>query len=447
VNKRELLIIIALASAGAADTLSLSSAQRLLFENNLDIQIAEMRHEKSTLEIVRSRAALFPTIDGYSSYGYQSEIARMKFQNRIPMQFELAPGVVKKDTMDLNIDQDIGDHDRVELGLNFNYPFSLGLTPIYDMRAKETGTAIQSLALQTIKNQLSLRLGQLYFQWELACRKVEAQSSLIDQLREYHLQMRNLFQAGVQPQSKVLEARARLEKANVDLLLSRTTVDSLLLELGDFLQLSDSTIVPTDYDLRLLAKSKDPAGVYVNPERSEMVALDKQVEQIDLYKKALFGRRIPTLFFNFGLRYGNPGVNMNLDEYMTWSVVGMQLRWTLYDGRENWAQRGLLQHDRTILGEERIRQEKQWEKLSAQAILQIRKARALQTATGASLEAANAFAHDLKNGLDAGVVISVDYLNALTAVTESRYALATAQTLEKMAFLQLMYARGEEIQF
>jgi outer membrane protein TolC len=431
-----------------ADTLSLPAAQRLLFENNLDVRIAEARHQRASLDIVKSQAALYPLIEAYTSFGYQSEVAMMNFSNRIPLELPAGPGgMTIKDTMDLNINQEVGRHDRVECGVNLIYPFFFGMSPYFDFKAKERGSDIQMLALQALKNQLSLRLGVLFFQWELAAQKVAVQKTLIEQLREYHLQMRNLFEGGVLSQSKVLEARARLEKANADLLVVGNAVDSLFLEIRDYLQVSDTTALPQTYELRRLSKTGEPASVYTNPERPEFLALDRQGEQLDLYKKALFGRRLPGLFFNLGLRYGNPGVNMNVDQYMSWSVIGVQLKWTLYEGRENWAQRVMLQHDREMVAMEREKQQKMWEKASTQALLQLRKARGMQDATKAALAAAEAYAEDLKNALDAGVAISVDYLNALTSVTETKYSLASAEMMEKLAFLQLMYARGEEIQY
>jgi outer membrane protein TolC len=347
----------------------------------------------------------------------------------------------------MNVDQEIGQRNRTELGLNLNYPFSLGLSPFYDVKAKETGTEVQSLLLQGLKNTLSLKLGLLYFLWELAEEKVAVQQVFVDDLREYHLHMRNLQQGGMQSQAKVLEAKARLEKANVELLIAQSAVDSLLLELSDFIQLNDSAAQPKTYDLRRLSKTGSPQSVYRNYERAELVALDRQAEQLDLYKRAMLGRRMPGLNFQFGLRYGNPGLNMASDEYMSWATLGLQLRWLFYDGRENWAQRTMLQQDKEMLKLERQKQEEQWNKMADQALLQITKARRMQEASRIALEAAQASAEDLHNAVQAGVAATVEYLEALKVVAETRYTLASAQAMEKMAFLQLQYSRGEEIQF
>jgi outer membrane protein TolC len=148
-----------------------------------------------------------------------------------------------------------------------------------------------------------------------------------------------------------------------------------------------------------------------------------------------------------GYRVGNPGIVMGGDEIVSWGVAGVQLNWNIYDGQKNWARREQLSAEVKILKKERKKQLDLWEKKAAIKRLQIKKAHRMKAAAVLAHKAAEALAEDLSNALQAGVVSSAEYLDALAAAAKASFRISQAETLKKTASLQLAFVLGESMEF
>ena len=98
-----------------------------------------------------------------------------------------------------------------------------------------------------------------------------------------------------------------------------------------------------------------------------------------------------------------------------------------------------------IVEKEKKRLLAKWGKEASIARMQLEAAHRMQEAAKVSLDASRALERDLQNALDAGVIVSDEYLNALTNLAQAQFALAKAETLKKSALLRLRYAMGGEI--
>ncbi len=441
-------LFFVLARACLGGELTLPEAQGLLFNNNRDVQIAETRYLKSLVTVSEAKASYYPMAETYANYAYQSKVNMLDVETEITgmlPKFGQAIGIPLEDKpIALNLQEPVGDHDRFEWGVDISYPLFVGMSRRNNVLALQAASTVHCLNLMTTKDRLSMMLGLLYFQWELSIKRLEVQNAYIEQVSEHVVQMQNLFEGGVVAHSKVLEASARLEAAKLDLLSAQSTVDSLRLEVVDFLQLDDTSVVPKEYpyELPLHVINSRP-----RPYRSEIVVIDSTLSQLRHSDKALLGQRFPQLFVMAGYRFGNPGIVMGGDEFVDWGVAGLQLRWTIYDGQKNWAQREQMRHDAAILKREREKQLAMWEKMAAQERLQIEKSHRMKTAAELALKASEAFAEELKNSLSAGIVSPTEYLNALSAVAQARFRVAQAETVRKMASLQLAFTLGEKMEF
>jgi outer membrane protein TolC len=430
--------------------LTLPDAQKLLYNNNRDVQIAEMRFLKSMDEVIEAKAAYYPSAEMFAAYGLQSKenrlVTDMDLSAMIPALYQALkiPVPSQQPRVVNHVDEPVGDYDRFEWGVDLSYPLFTGFTRQNSIKAKEASgtTFCQSLILT--KEMLSVKLGLLFFQWELAVKRIEVQQTYIDQVSEYVVQAANLYESGVMSRTKVLEASARLEAAKVDLLGAQSSFDSLRLELMDFIRCGDSVDMPEPYTYELSAQAINAGG---RSYRSEIVILDSTLSALRHTEKAILGRRFPSLNVMAGYRVGNPGIIMGGDEFVDWGVAGLQFRWILYDGQKNWAQREQLRQEIDILRKERDKQLAYWEKSAAVYRLQLEKSHRMKTAAELSQKAAEALAEDLKNALSAGVVSSTDYINALAGVSQARFRVAQAETLHKSVSLQLAFALGETIEF
>jgi len=443
-EKAIFILLLFWIAACHAGTLTLPEAQRLLFNNNRDVQIAEMRYLKSLVDVTEAKSSYYPTAETFASYSYQSKANRLQVDQEltgiIPM---LNPGMEDR-PIPLHLDNTVGDFDRFEWGVDISFPLFTGFSRRNSVLAKQASSTVYCHSLASTKDMLSVRLGLLYFQWELSLKKLEVQQAFIDQVSEYVVQMTNLYNSGVEPRSKVLEASARLEASKVELLSAQSAVDSIRLEIIDFLRIADTIDMPKAYPYELSAQVIESRP---RPYRTEIVIIDSTLSSLRLSERALLGKRFPQLFVMAGYRVGNPGIIMGGDEFIDWGVAGLQLRWTLYDGQKNWAQREQIRHEIDILRKEREKQLATWEKTAAVYRLQIEKAHRMKTAAELSQKAAEAFAADLKNALSAGMVSPTEYLNALAAASQARFKVAQAETFRKSVSLQLAYALGETIEF
>jgi outer membrane protein TolC len=443
--KRFIVILLLCINAGYAGTLTLARAQEILFNNNRDVQIAESRFLKSLNEVSEARSALYPLVETYSTFSYQSKQGRLVtdlYPSEEMLNIYKLAGISNPGPT--HIDEPIGSQDRFELGLDFSYPLFTGYTRTSAIKSAEARSSIQCLTSTLTKEILSVKLGIMFFQWELSVEKIKAQQTFIEQVSEYMVQVTNLYRGGVIPRSRVLEATARLESAKYELINSQSCFDSIRIEILDFLRAGDTIDNPGKSSFELSdAVLKSLPRTY----RPEILILDSSMSVMRLNEKALKGRRMPWISALAGYRVGRPGINMGGEELVDWGIIGLQLRWTIYDGQKNASQMEQVRLELDIMRKEREKQLAQWDKQASVLKLQLEKAHRMKSVAELSLKAAEELTEELKNAQSAGVASSVEYLNALAAVSQEKYRCAQAETFRKSMSLQLAFALGEDIKF
>jgi outer membrane protein TolC len=231
----------------------------------------------------------------------------------------------------------------------------------------------------------------------------------------------------------------------VDLVIAEDQTDSLRRELMSIILSKDRSIVPDTAAGAALDTLPIPKSVQT--ERPELIALDHAGAQIDEMRKALRYRHFPSLFGMAGLRYGRPGLNMGRDRYMGYGLLGLQLKWNLFDGFKTQAQGALLQRRLDLIDIERTRQIETIERTFERAKRQVNAAAERLAACEAAREAARALTGDLKNSLAAGTATTADYLNALANQAQAELLVEQAKTTKKTALLRMWFAAGKTIKY
>jgi outer membrane protein TolC len=322
-----------------------------------------------------------------------------------------------------------------------------GFSRNHIVRAAEIASRQSDTRLAALQNRFSLDLGQLFFAWELAYHNLAVHKTHMRQLSEHAGRIRELHHGGLRARSKVLEAEARLEAAKVQLVRSEHKADSLRLELCSLLNIGDSAIVPSSYDFQRLTVGVPQMRQQPDSNRNELAILAMDRERTALARKALTAERYPALLLNAGYRYANPGLYLGYNQQMNYGTLGLSLRWTIYDGMKHWARIRKLEQREEIIDTRRAKQYAEWEKRAQLARKQLENAHRIMAAAQLSLKAARQLEKDLVNALNAGVVVSDEYLNALAAVAQAQFEVARAEALKKGALLRLEFALGETIRF
>ena len=429
-----------LATAPGTRALTLHEAQEQLFRGNPDLAVLQLEVERAEDQTQEARAAWLPSIDAAGSYGYTSETSRLK----LDLPFPPPAGTT--------INKPIGDHDRVELGLDANYALFTGFARGKNLESKRAGARARSAQWRGARNQMSLRLGALFYGWQLAGSQAAYQEKLLQHARQLEKQLQDFVRAGTAVRSRALGAQARSKSVEVDLLSAQNTRDSLAFEVMAFLGAAETAGTGDAPTLNLLADTSappDPAWgeVVATSDRPDAEALDQAALQAHLGAAALLGQKYPQLYGMAGLRYANPGLNLAGDEFMGYGLLGLQLKWNLFDGARNRAQRGQLDVQARVFGEQKRKLEQEWRKTMATSRLQYARWSAQYEAAKASREAAGAAAADLQRQFDAGVATGVDWLEAKNNEARAGMAMEQARTMQRLSLLQWDYAAGKELKY
>jgi outer membrane protein TolC len=434
------LLIAALVPAPSFG-LSLRQAQESLLNNNLDIVMAYQDYCKKSYEEAEAKAIWYPSLDVVGNYNYFTEKNSIEFPADLPPPLSALGGKALA----------MGNYYRAEAGLDLSYPLTTALVNIYNVRYRRLGLRSKDAQTAGLKNQLSFRLGALYFAWALSYSQVEVHQTLVQQLTNQAAQARNLATGGLASSSKVLDALARLASEQADLVTAQNQSDSLRLELVNFTQCRDSALLPESYSFGLdSAAAASLDTVNLNTARPELAATDLFISQQAALSDIIGGQKYPNLVASVGYRYANPGLKMGGSDFMGYGQAGLQLKWSTtslfgWSGPSN-------QQKQTSYQIEIAKYQKQqmidsWNNAIKNAKLQVTRAMRQHDAAQAALTAAEAVVADAKNGLAAGTITQTDYLNAITARARADLSVRQAAFMKNMAILQLYFAAGRELKF
>ncbi len=419
--------------------LSLREAQESLLSNNLDIVSAYQDYCKKSYEEAEAKAAWYPSLDVVGNYNYFTE----KNSIDIPSGF-FAPGSPAKEGA-------LGANYRAEAGLDLSYPLTTALVNMYNVRYRRIGLKAKDAQNAGLKNQLSFRLGAMYFAWILSYGQVDVYQTLVRQLADLVTQARNLASGGMASSSKVLDAAARLASAQADLTSAQNQCDSLRYEIVNFTKCKDSAVSPLDYAFGI--DSEAVAGldtVCLNAARPELVAIDLLISQQSALSDIISGQKYPNLVASVGYRYANPGLKMGGTDFMGYGQAGLQLKWStlsLFDWSAPSSQQKQVAYQIETAKYQKQQMIDAWDNAIKNAKLQVTRAMRQRDAARAALAAAEAVEKDAKNGLAAGTATQTDVLNALTSRARADLSVRQAEFTKNLAILQLYFAAGREITF
>ena len=437
--KRIMIIFSALLAVSGrsffAHPLSLPQAQNTMLFKNLDLVIANQEYCKKDYELAEAKAQWYPSVDLDGGYGYQNKKSTITLPINSPF---LPSGPLQ-----------MGTYDRSDLGLDISYPITAAFVNIYNVKYRTLAMQVKSAQNAALKNQLSFKLGALYFLWELSYGATEVQKTLVSQLEATVTQLKNLQAGGMASASRVLEAQARLANAKVQLCGNENQTDSLRLEVVNFIQCPDTAITPENYDINASMGPFSPIDTLtLNSYRPDLAALDLSIEQLSVFSDILSGQKYPNLVWTAGYHYGRPELNMgNNPKYMGYAMTALQFKFNLYDGDKVTSQQRQTQQQIEITQTQKQQIVSALNSAITSAKRDFYRAQRQEKAAQLSLEASHALAEDAKNSLAAGVVTSIDYLSALTEEAKARFAVQQAQLQEKMALLKVYFAAGKELKY
>ncbi len=415
---------------------TLPQAQSMMLLKNIELNMARQEYCQKDYELAEAKSAWYPSIDLFGSYNYQNKRNTIVFPAFSPLSPASGP-------------QEIGINERADMGIELTYPITSAVVNIFNVKYRQTAMIMKSAQDMALKNQLSLRLGSLYFLWELSYSQMNVKKMVVAQFEATVTNLKNMQAGGLSSASKVLEAQAGLENAKAQLVAEENKVDSLKLEFLAFTRSRDSGQVPEAYGFALDSAALETLDTMtLNIYRPELASIDVSIDQLSTYNDVLTGRKYPNLFLSAAYHYGRPELQMgNNPDYMGYGIAGLQVRFNLFDGNKISSQQQQIQQQIEIARNRKQQAISDFNTTIASAKMQYFRAKKQKNAAKLSLEASGAVTKDIKNSLDAGVAAPLDLQNALVAQAQSELAVKQAEFLEKTALLKLYHATGKEIRY
>lgn len=423
-----LILIITISMAVYSRELSLASAQRFLIQNNIDLQIAQEEINKAAIDVQSAKSSLYPSMDLYGSCSYLSELSKVK--TTIPM---LGTNVTEA-----------GQHDRTEFGADISYPVFTGMARLNTIKSKQTILDNNQHNKAIIKNRYSFILAITYLRWCLANEQMAVRQNNINLMKKYVSQMAELLSGGVVVDTKVLEADAKLKAAELDYILAKDLADSLKIELLGMAGIGDSSFTPQK-SFVFIDSFKIPDTIQM--EQNEIVLYDNRLYLLDLSSRIVKSQRYPVVATTAGYRIANPGLNQGMDEFMDYFILGVQLKWNIFDGFKNRNERAALDKQKSITNHEKEKVIDSWQRSlliwNNQVVSADEKIRAAEI----SKAAYDAYLISIENSLKAGVVTNLDFETAVTNLTLANLQVEQAKFNKRVAILNALFVSGQELKF
>jgi outer membrane protein TolC len=174
--------------------------------------------------------------------------------------------------------------------------------------------------------------------------------------------------------------------------------------------------------------------------------LTLQAQGLQKAGDAATGSRYPMVNAFAGYRYGNPGMNQGIDEWMGYGVVGVQAQWNLFDGFERKSIRTRYSSDAEVLQAEAERIRKNQQSAMATLQVEISSMDSEQKALVAGLDASQQALVAYKASFAGGTALADDVRDAELRLAEFEARIAQWEIRKAMLEIRLAWVAGHQIQ-
>ncbi len=431
---------VSVLSASAGD-LTLREAQKMLFDSSRAIRIKEKQLDIRAVRIRNASAQFHPEIDAGFNYMLYSKNRRMR------MEMEIENPLMPGNALDIDETNEIGDRDVSDLYWRIKYPLFTSLSRVNRYKSEKVLKDKTVSELEKKRQDLSLKLGKLFFAWSFLDQKKELYQTRVQELSENAARVLNLKKEGMATETMLLSARSKLEMERVKMTEAEIAADTMRIKIGNLISEGLPGSRPVQYNITQVSNGRSIKQVSQDPEIHETEAMNATLKSLRLKKKALKGKRFPSLFVSAEGHIANPGLNLNIDEWQTYGVFGLNAVWNIYDGFRNRGERDLIEHRISIieLNREMIKQE--YAARDSVARRKLRNAERLKHGAEVSLKAAEEYKRTSKLRFVKGQTSQKEYLEAVTRKSEAEVMLKRAEMLYNQAYIEILYANDIPLEY
>jgi len=323
--------------------------------------------------------------------------------------------------------------DQYKLYLDIQQPLYLGGTCKYVLQNVSTSSRIDQYRNAIDVRKLIEQVNNLYFQIMLTRKKQELGRLILSTLKEKEKSIAAAVRNGILQESDIDAIRVEILKTNQSLSEYRYLLEGLYANLYDLtgIQARDSTqFLPPAIEI----------FDSIPGEKLENLSFREQQTMLDNTSMLTSARQRPSLVAFMQAGYGRPALNMLSTNFEPYYIVGISLRWTIFDWNSSrneqqqiMLQKQMIEHQQATFTQN-IRMAC---RLSQSRTEQLRES--LRT-DSAIVDLRGNITRRSANRLEKGIITATDYISDLNAEHQARIQLETDAILwmqEKVNYYML----------
>lgn len=408
--------------------------------NNPDLKVMAQAEASATADIPAASADLGPTVALAASGRYISVVPEMN-QPDHNINTPMGPFTIPGSSLTL------GDNDTWEASMTVAQTFYAGgrLTGAVDLARLKRDAVISRTAVS--RSDTDFRTASLYLDLARLIPLRDVAKARLDTARGHATDVRDLIAGGVMTDNEGLKADLKVSEAEQDLIARNNQIVSALDALAQITahRFSPPETVPLpgiDLPEIPLPETACPEAIANRPELAQLNA-DMQVirKQIDLINRT----NRPTVTGYGKAAFGKPGPDFIANDWIDYYEAGLQFRMNLWDNH-----RAGRRSDAAALELERLRGQydaavSRIELDIRQALTRITDARMRLEVAGRAVVQAEENFRVTRERFESGVLTHTDYLDAETALYQTRCNRLILEAELQKAWINYHIAMGRDL--
>ena len=402
------------------DTLDLGSCYELLKQNYPLFSQSDIIVQSSSLHQQNYKLSWYPQLNLSSQATYQNEVTEITMPNSLPFPIDIPSAPLDQYKIAINVQQNIYDGGLCKKQISIE-------------QSKE---AVNLQQLEVEFTKLKMQVNTLYFNALLLQESISLSKNLLKELQVRKKTVISSVKNGVMLQADYDELKAeilKIEQTVFELEAQITLIRASLSSLLKITFIDTCTFTLTDIPL----PSIEP------PRRPENLLFQLQKQQMEASKNLIGSKRQPRIYAFGQAGYGRPGLNMLNDEFNPFYIVGIGMKWNIWDWGSANKEKQIVTFNQSLLQtNEKV--------FNIQLQLQLEQ----QAATMVSLKESQKKDEEIiqlrknisnvaKSQMDNGTITTTEYLHKLNAEFAARIEYARHSIQFEQAKANYLLLKGE----
>jgi len=251
-------------------------------------------------------------LDFNANYLYKSETMTIEF-----------PGVNLPGSISVPVQSfEAGLHHNYDLSLALNQPLFTGGALSHMVEMEEVREAVEANQTQLEKNSLVDLIKSTFFDFQILMSRKKAAKSLRKTLQIHCEKLENLFKEGLIKKTDLLETKASLEQAEININDLDQAMDKVSI---GFHRMCGHYPEDIELNYREEESPEEQALEYFKFHHPVLKTMKEQKEIFELQKKITAGKYLPHINGFAELHYGKPGIDFFEKEWSVYFQGGVVL--------------------------------------------------------------------------------------------------------------------------